>query len=148
MAYLIAAIVMTLRFFEGHSAVASHFKWDISYLWTSASAELLLKIGFHFSCNQGEVIFILDIDMTQNDTTTAAVKRFLMLDAMLACVRLSVRPLDHANRDSGFPVPKMLAKFEKCHPKGRTKCKWGRLYLTTFNEAHYNSRRIVSIQFE
>jgi len=32
-AYLIA-IVMTLSVLEGHSHIASLFKWDISYLWS------------------------------------------------------------------------------------------------------------------
>jgi len=33
MAYLIAAIVMTLSVLEGHSPIASLFKCNISYLW-------------------------------------------------------------------------------------------------------------------
>jgi len=33
MAYLIAAIIMTLSVFEGHSPIASLFRCDISYLW-------------------------------------------------------------------------------------------------------------------
>jgi len=46
MAYLIAAIVMTLSVLEGHSLIASLFKCDISHVWPvacpSASAELLV----------------------------------------------------------------------------------------------------------
>jgi len=33
MAYIIAAIVMTLSVLEGHFPIASRFKCDISYLW-------------------------------------------------------------------------------------------------------------------
>jgi len=33
MAYLIAAIVMALSILEGHSPIASLFKYDILYFW-------------------------------------------------------------------------------------------------------------------
>ena len=46
MAYLIAALVMTLSVLEGHSPIASLFKCGISYLCTlrspTESAELLV----------------------------------------------------------------------------------------------------------
>jgi len=48
MAYLIAAIVMTLSVHEDHIPIASIFKCNISYLWhavhSSASAELLVLV--------------------------------------------------------------------------------------------------------
>ena len=44
MAYLVAAIVMTLSVLEGHFSISSLYRCDISYLclWRVASAELLV----------------------------------------------------------------------------------------------------------
>jgi len=47
MAYLIAAIVMTLSVLEGYSPNASLFKCDISYLWHTARSLCICRV-FYF----------------------------------------------------------------------------------------------------
>jgi len=51
MAYVIAAIVMTLSVLEGHSLIASLFKCDISHLWCVARSVCICRVLVCFLSN-------------------------------------------------------------------------------------------------
>jgi len=53
MAYLIAAIVMTLSVLEGHSTIAELFKCDISYLWHVARSLCICRAS---SCSSADIL--------------------------------------------------------------------------------------------
>jgi len=48
--------------------------------------------------------------------------------------------------DSSFLMPKIMAKFERDHPYGGDKCRWGGLKLVIFDEKRAITRKRYKIE--